>query len=54
MTIQSILNNSVSQVTDYSLTELMYGFKIREEFDLITFDIPQMHEDIIEARSIIK
>jgi hypothetical protein len=41
-------------MTDYSLTELIYKFKIREKFDLIIFDIPQIYKNIIEIRSIIK
>jgi hypothetical protein len=41
-------------MTDYSSTKLIYEFKIREELDLIIFDIPQIYEDITEVRSIIK
>jgi hypothetical protein len=52
--IQLILNNSVFQMTSYSLTKLIYEFKIREEFDLMIFDVPQIYEDIIKIRSIIK
>jgi hypothetical protein len=39
---------------DYSLIKLMYEFKIREKFDLIVSDIPQIYEDITEVRSIIR
>jgi UDP-N-acetylglucosamine transferase subunit ALG13 len=52
--IQLILNNLISQITDYNLTELIYKFKIREKFDLIISDIPQIYKNITEIRSIIK
>jgi hypothetical protein len=54
MIIQLILNNLISQRTDYSLIKLIYRFKIREEFDLITSDTPQIHKDITKIRLIIK
>jgi hypothetical protein len=39
---------------DYNLIKLIYKFKIREEFDLITSDTLQIHKNITEIRSIIK
>jgi hypothetical protein len=41
-------------MTDYSSIKLIYEFKIREELDLIIFDIPQIYENITEIRSIIR
>jgi hypothetical protein len=41
-------------MTDYSLTKLIYKFKIREEFDLIIFNIPQIYKNITETRSVIR
>jgi hypothetical protein len=41
-------------MTDYSLIELIYKFKIRERLDLIIFDIPQTYKNIIEIRSVIR
>jgi hypothetical protein len=42
-----MLNNLVFQIIDYNLIKLIYKFKIREEFDLIIFDIPQIYKKIL-------